>query len=124
MDFEIPEDIKTYLAELDAFIAREIKPLEEQDDNIRFLTTGANMLAPIGTMMANPAMNGRNCWAKCAAVPTRPDICALPCRKNMADRTAPIWQWRLFVSTSPKRGLGLHNDLQMKARLSAISLKS
>ena len=36
MDFEIPEDIKTYLAELDAFIAREIKPLEEQDDNIRF----------------------------------------------------------------------------------------
>ena len=36
MDFEIPEDIKTYLAELDAFIVREIKPLEEQDDNIRF----------------------------------------------------------------------------------------
>ena len=36
MDFDIPEEIKTYLAELDAFIAREIKPLEEQDDNIRF----------------------------------------------------------------------------------------
>jgi acyl-CoA dehydrogenase len=36
MDFEIPEDIAAYLDELDAFIEAEIKPLEQQDDNIRF----------------------------------------------------------------------------------------
>src|ERR687892_2559182 len=36
MDFEIPKDLQEYLAELDEFIEREIKPLEEQDDNIRF----------------------------------------------------------------------------------------
>jgi acyl-CoA dehydrogenase len=36
MDFEIPKDLQEYLAELDDFIEREIKPLEEQDDNIRF----------------------------------------------------------------------------------------
>ncbi|MFN8732132.1 MAG: acyl-CoA dehydrogenase, partial [Hyphomonadaceae bacterium] len=36
MDFNIPKDIADYLVELDEFIAREIKPLEEADDNIRF----------------------------------------------------------------------------------------
>jgi len=36
LDFDIPAEIQAYLAELDEFIAREIKPLEAQDDNIRF----------------------------------------------------------------------------------------
>lgn len=36
MSFEIPQDIEDYLAELDAFIEAEIKPLEQRDDNIRF----------------------------------------------------------------------------------------
>ncbi len=36
MNFDIPTDLRDYLAELDDFIEREIKPLEEADDNIRF----------------------------------------------------------------------------------------
>ena len=36
MDFEIPREIADYLKELDDFIEREIKPLEREDDNIRF----------------------------------------------------------------------------------------
>ena len=36
MDFTLPAELTAYLAELDAFIAREIKPLEQVDDNIRF----------------------------------------------------------------------------------------
>jgi alkylation response protein AidB-like acyl-CoA dehydrogenase len=36
MDFDIPEDLAAYLVELDEFIEREIRPLEEQDDNVRF----------------------------------------------------------------------------------------
>lgn len=36
MDFDLPEDLAAYLGVLDEFIEREIKPLEEQDDNIRF----------------------------------------------------------------------------------------
>lgn len=36
MDFAIPADLTAYLGELDAFIEAEIKPLEQQDDNIRF----------------------------------------------------------------------------------------
>ncbi|MEZ0148918.1 MAG: acyl-CoA dehydrogenase family protein [Candidatus Reddybacter sp.] len=36
MNFDIPEDITAYLAELDSFIDEVIKPMENRDDNIRF----------------------------------------------------------------------------------------
>jgi acyl-CoA dehydrogenase len=36
VDLELPPDLVNYLAELDEFIDREIKPLEQADDNIRF----------------------------------------------------------------------------------------
>ena len=36
MNFDIPQEIAAYLKELDDFIEREIKPLEQQNDNIRF----------------------------------------------------------------------------------------
>ena len=36
MDFEHPADLAGYLGELDEFIEREIRPLEQRDDNIRF----------------------------------------------------------------------------------------
>src|SRR5262249_45581418 len=36
VDFTIPPEITAYLAELDEFIEREIKPLERENDNIRF----------------------------------------------------------------------------------------
>ncbi len=36
MDFALPAELTAYLAELDAFIEREIQPLEQADDNIRF----------------------------------------------------------------------------------------
>ena len=36
MDFDIPKDLQDYLNVLDNFIEREIKPLENENDNIRF----------------------------------------------------------------------------------------
>jgi alkylation response protein AidB-like acyl-CoA dehydrogenase len=36
MNFDIPPEIASYLDELDEFIEREIKPLEQENDNIRF----------------------------------------------------------------------------------------
>lgn len=36
MDFDLPADLVADLAELDAFIAAEIAPLEAADDNVRF----------------------------------------------------------------------------------------
>ena len=36
MDFDLPPDLVAYLGALDDFIEREIKPLEQENDNIRF----------------------------------------------------------------------------------------
>ncbi|MBZ6377855.1 acyl-CoA dehydrogenase [Pacificimonas flava] len=36
MDYSLPQELLDYLNELDSFIEKEIKPLEEQDDNVRF----------------------------------------------------------------------------------------
>jgi acyl-CoA dehydrogenase len=36
MDHRLPTELTDYLAELDEFIAREIEPLEQADDNVRF----------------------------------------------------------------------------------------
>jgi len=36
MDFELPRELVDYLEELDAFIEAEIRPLEQEDDHIRF----------------------------------------------------------------------------------------
>ena len=36
MDFDIPAELEAYLNELDRFIEDEIKPLENENDNIRF----------------------------------------------------------------------------------------
>jgi len=36
VDFEIPKDVQEMLVKVDDFIEREIKPLEEENDNIRF----------------------------------------------------------------------------------------
>src|SRR6202030_2646221 len=36
VDFNLPEDLRLYLEELDEFIEREIRPLERDGDNIRF----------------------------------------------------------------------------------------
>jgi acyl-CoA dehydrogenase len=37
VDFELPADLKEFLVKIDDFIEREIKPLEQENDNIRFL---------------------------------------------------------------------------------------
>jgi acyl-CoA dehydrogenase len=36
MDFDLPSELTIYLDQLDRFIHEEIRPLEQQDDNIRF----------------------------------------------------------------------------------------
>jgi len=36
MNFTIPKDVADFLADMDAFIERELRPLERADDNIRF----------------------------------------------------------------------------------------
>jgi acyl-CoA dehydrogenase len=112
MDFAIPAALESYLAELGDFIAAEIKPLEEQDDNIRFF-------------------DHRREWARTnfedQGLPRREWELLLVEAKNRADK-AGHWRFsapkkyggkdgsNLWMAVIRDRfaamGLGLHNDLQ------------
>ncbi len=112
LDFNLPADLVAYLAELDRFIAREIKPLEEADDNIRFF-------------------DHRREWARTdfdnGGLPRHEWEALLRKAKNLADAAghlrfaipkryggkdgSNLWMAVIREHFAAK-GLGLHNDLQ------------
>ena len=63
MDFDLPADLVAYLAELDRFIAREIKPIEEADDNIRFFDHRREWARTDFEHGGLPRHNGKHCCA-------------------------------------------------------------
>ena len=60
MDFDIPPRLQSYLSELDDFIESDIKPLENQDDNIRFLTIEERTPEQTGRGMGCLMRSGRS----------------------------------------------------------------
>jgi hypothetical protein len=94
MDFTLPEDLVGLLAKTDEFIEREIRPLERENDNIRFSITGARTPGPAGTAAACPARNGRRCSPKHGAAPTTQAFTVTPSLWSTAVWTAPTWEWR------------------------------
>lgn len=112
MDFDLPADLLGYLAELDAFIEAEIRPLEQADDNIRFF-------------------DHRREWARtdfdAGGLPRREWEALLGEARRRADRAghyrfamprdyggrdgSNLWMAVIREHLAAK-GLGLHNDLQ------------
>ena len=76
MDFNLPPELLAYLAELDAFIAREIDPLQAADDNQRFIDHRREWARTDFEAGGLPRPNGRPCWHRPAAGPTPPATCA------------------------------------------------
>ena len=112
MDFNVPADLTAYLAELDAFIEAEIKPLEQQDDNIRFFdyrreharTDWDNQGLPrkewedllkVAKERADKAGHFRFAWPKEMGGKGGSNLAMAVIREHLA-----------------AKGLGLHNDLQ------------
>ena len=112
MDFALPADLVAYLDELDRFIAREIKPLEQADDNIRFF-------------------DHRREWARTdfenGGLPRHEWEALLRKAKNLADAAGHLRfaipkryggkdgsnLWMAVIREHfASKGLGLHNDLQ------------
>jgi len=112
MDFDIPRDIADYLIELDEFIEREIKPLENKDDNIRFFD--------------HRREDARTDWHR-NGLPSEEWEALLAQAKDLADAAG---HYRYAISEEyggrngnnlgmaiirehfAAQGLGLHNDLQ------------
>jgi alkylation response protein AidB-like acyl-CoA dehydrogenase len=112
MDFRIPAEIEAYLKELDAFIEKEIKPLEQQDDNIRFFDHRREWAR---TDFENGGLPRHEWEALLAEARKRADKAghlryALP--KEYGGKDGTNLGMAIIREHLAKKGLGLHNDLQ------------
>lgn len=112
MNFNLPDALTTYLAELDAFIAEEIAPLQAQDDNERFFDHRREWAR---TDFDNGGLPRHEWEALLAQVRRRADRAghlrfALP-REFGGKDGGNLWMAVIREHLAAK-GLGLHNDLQ------------
>ncbi len=112
MDFDIPADLQAYLAELDDFIEREIRPLEQSDDNMRFFDHRREWARTDWDRGGLP----RQEWEELLAEARRRADAAghyrysLPAEYGGQDGTN--LGMAVIREHLAHRGLGLHNDLQ------------
>lgn len=112
MDFSLPDALVGYLAELDAFIDAQIRPLEQSDDNMRFFDHRREWAR---TDFENGGLPRKEWEALLHEAQRRADKAghfrfALP-REFGGKDGSNLWMAVIrehFAAT----GLGLHNDLQ------------
>ena len=117
MDFTIPQEICDYLRELDEFIEREIRPLEERDDNVRFFDHRREHARTDWEAGGRP----RQDWeALLAEMRRRADAAghlrfALP--EALGGRGGSNLAMAVVREHLAAKGLGLHNDLQNESSI-------
>ena len=112
MDFDLPEDLAAYLDELDDFIEREIRPLEQQDDNIRFFD---HRREDARTDWERGGLPNEGWEALLGEARRRADAAghyryAFP--KEFGGRDGTNLGMAVIREHLAAKGLGLHNDLQ------------
>jgi alkylation response protein AidB-like acyl-CoA dehydrogenase len=117
VDFEIPQEIKATLAALDEFIEREIKPLEAEDDNIRFFDHRREFSRTDFEAGGVPRAEWEQLLAE---MRRRADAAgwlrwALPAEYGGQDATN--LEMAIIREHLAARGLGLHNDLQNESSI-------
>jgi alkylation response protein AidB-like acyl-CoA dehydrogenase len=112
MDFDIPKELEDYLRELDDFIEREILPLEEQDDNIRFFD---HRREDARTDWDRDGLPNEEWEALLAEARRRADQAGhyrYPFPKIYGGRDGTNLGMAIIREHLAAKGLGLHNDLQ------------
>src|SRR3979409_2702248 len=117
MDFDIPADIAAYLVELDTFIEREIRPLERENDNIRFFD---HRREHARTDWDNDGQPRHEWEALLAEMRRRADKAghlrfALP--KELGGKEGSNLAMAIIREHLAHKGLGLHNDLQNESSI-------
>ena len=112
MDFDIPADLASYLTELDEFIEAEIRPLERQDDNVRFFD---HRREDARTDWDRGGLPNRDWEALLAEARRRADAAghyryAFPAKYG--GRDGPNLGMAVIREHLASKGLGLHCDLQ------------
>ena len=122
MDFEIPDDIKDLLARSTTSSSAEIKPLEQQDDNIRFFDHRREYAR---TDFENGGVPRKEWEALLGEMRRRADAAgllryALPQRARRQRRLATS-AWRSSASTSRRRASASTTTCRTSRRSSATS---
>ena len=117
MDFDLPPDLAAYLDELDAFIDKEIRPLEEQDDNARFFDHRREDARTDWDRGGLPSEDWEDLLAE---MRRRADAAghyryAFPRRYGGRDGTN--LGMAVIREHLARKGLGLHNDLQNESSI-------
>ena len=112
MDFEIPAETRQRIADLDSFIEREVRPLEEEDDNIRFFD---HRREASRTLFEEDGIPNPEWEELLGEVRRRADAAgwwrlALP--TEIGGSEASNLEIALIREHLTGMGLGLHNDLQ------------
>jgi len=112
MNFDIPEPLVRYLAELDAFIEREIKPLEAADDNSRFFDHRREYARTDWERGGLPTEAWENLLAEARRRADAAGHYRYPYPKAYGGRDGTNLDMAIIREHLAAQGLGLHNDLQ------------
>jgi acyl-CoA dehydrogenase len=112
MNFDIPDDIAALLVELDDFIEREIKPLEQQDDNIRFFDHRREDARTDWDRNGLPNEEWEQLLFKVKRMADAAGFYRYPFPKEYGGREGTNLGMAIIREHFASMGLGLHNDLQ------------
>lgn len=112
MDFNIPEDIKNYLDELDAFIDAEIMPLQMQDDNMRFFDHRREWARTDFDNNGLPRPEWEELLAEAKARADKAGHLRYALPKEFGGQDGTNLGMAVIREHLARKGLGLHNDLQ------------
>lgn len=112
MDFAIPADLQAYLAELDAFIEAEIKPLERQDDNIRFFDHRREYARTDWERGGLPRPEWEELLKEATRRADRAGHWRFSAPKRYGGKDGSNLWMAVIREHFARKGLGLHNDLQ------------
>ena len=117
MDFDIPEGIRATLAELDAFIEAEIKPLEEKDDNVRFFDHRREWARTDFENGGVPRQDWEDLLREMRRTADAAGWLRLALPSEFGGRDASNLEMAIIREHLATRGLGLHNDLQNESSI-------
>ena len=112
MDFNIPQNVKDLLVQIDAFIEREIKPLEQQDDNIRFFDHRREHARTDWDHDGLPRKEWEELLREMRRRADKAGFLRLALPKEYGGQNIGNLSMAIIREHLAAKGLGLHNDLQ------------
>jgi acyl-CoA dehydrogenase len=117
MDFAIPASIKDLLGRLDAFIEAEIKPLEAENDNVRFFDHRREHARTDWDRDGLPRPEWEDLLREMRRRADKAGFLRLPLPKEYGGQEIGNLAMAIIREHLAAKGLGLHNDLQNESSI-------